>query len=270
MTGSIGAGLAPARAARAIQPGDRIHVVGIAGAGASAAAILAVARRRDRDRLRPGRSVAVHRGRRGGRDPDRVGARRRARARRARAGPPGGHEGPHRHRPGPSRARRRARGRHPGRVVAAGHRGCGARPHADRRRGHARQEHHVGLAGSRAGVGRRGSIGVRRGVAAPPASRVACRRRPDRAPATRSSSRRTSTPATSMPTGRTSRSSPRPSGTTRTSFADGDAVIAAFHGLAATTRRSGRSSSPTSATRGVRRRASIAWDRGPARPSGMP
>jgi UDP-N-acetylmuramate--alanine ligase len=34
-------GLAPARSARAIRPGERIHVVGAAGAGASAAAILA-------------------------------------------------------------------------------------------------------------------------------------------------------------------------------------------------------------------------------------
>ncbi len=38
----IGAGLAPARAARAIATGERIHVVGAAGAGASAAALLAV------------------------------------------------------------------------------------------------------------------------------------------------------------------------------------------------------------------------------------
>ena len=37
----IGAGLAPARAARPILAGERIHVVGAAGAGASAAAILA-------------------------------------------------------------------------------------------------------------------------------------------------------------------------------------------------------------------------------------
>jgi UDP-N-acetylmuramate--alanine ligase len=37
----LGAGLAPARRARAIAPGERIHVVGIAGAGASAAALLA-------------------------------------------------------------------------------------------------------------------------------------------------------------------------------------------------------------------------------------
>jgi len=39
----IGAGLEPARPARAIRPGERIHVVGIAGAGASAAALLAAA-----------------------------------------------------------------------------------------------------------------------------------------------------------------------------------------------------------------------------------
>lgn len=38
---SIGAGLAAARAPRSIAPGERIHVVGIAGAGASAAALLA-------------------------------------------------------------------------------------------------------------------------------------------------------------------------------------------------------------------------------------
>jgi UDP-N-acetylmuramate--alanine ligase len=37
----ISRGLAPARAARAIAPGERIHVVGAAGAGASAAALLA-------------------------------------------------------------------------------------------------------------------------------------------------------------------------------------------------------------------------------------
>lgn len=39
----IGAGLAPARAARPIGAGERIHVVGAAGAGASAAALLAAA-----------------------------------------------------------------------------------------------------------------------------------------------------------------------------------------------------------------------------------
>jgi len=38
---AVGAGLAPARAARAIAPGERIHVIGAAGAGASAAALLA-------------------------------------------------------------------------------------------------------------------------------------------------------------------------------------------------------------------------------------
>lgn len=38
---SVGAGLAPARTARPIRPGERIHVVGVAGAGASAAALLA-------------------------------------------------------------------------------------------------------------------------------------------------------------------------------------------------------------------------------------
>src|SRR6478672_3979309 len=37
----VGAGLAPARRARPIAAGERIHVVGAAGAGASAAALLA-------------------------------------------------------------------------------------------------------------------------------------------------------------------------------------------------------------------------------------
>jgi UDP-N-acetylmuramate--alanine ligase len=40
---AIGAGLAAAREARPISPGERIHVLGIAGAGASAAALLAQA-----------------------------------------------------------------------------------------------------------------------------------------------------------------------------------------------------------------------------------
>jgi UDP-N-acetylmuramate--alanine ligase len=39
--GAIGTGLAPAREPRPIHPGERIHVVGAAGAGASAAALLA-------------------------------------------------------------------------------------------------------------------------------------------------------------------------------------------------------------------------------------
>jgi UDP-N-acetylmuramate--alanine ligase len=38
---SVGAGLAPARDSRPIRPGERIHVLGVAGAGASAAARLA-------------------------------------------------------------------------------------------------------------------------------------------------------------------------------------------------------------------------------------
>jgi UDP-N-acetylmuramate--alanine ligase len=41
LAATIGAGLAPARRARAIRAGERIHVVGAAGAGASAAAMLA-------------------------------------------------------------------------------------------------------------------------------------------------------------------------------------------------------------------------------------
>lgn len=52
--GDIGAGLAPARAARPIAPGERIHVVGAAGAGASAAALLAAWAGADVDGCDPG------------------------------------------------------------------------------------------------------------------------------------------------------------------------------------------------------------------------
>jgi UDP-N-acetylmuramate--alanine ligase len=51
---TIGAGLLPARAARAIQPGERIHVVGAAGAGASAAALLGSAAGASVDGCDPG------------------------------------------------------------------------------------------------------------------------------------------------------------------------------------------------------------------------
>ena len=50
----IGAGLAPARAARPIRPGERIHVVGAQGAGASAAALLAAWAGADVDGCDPG------------------------------------------------------------------------------------------------------------------------------------------------------------------------------------------------------------------------
>jgi UDP-N-acetylmuramate--alanine ligase len=51
---SIGSGLAPAREARPIRPGERIHVVGAAGAGASAAALLARSRGADVSGCDPG------------------------------------------------------------------------------------------------------------------------------------------------------------------------------------------------------------------------
>jgi UDP-N-acetylmuramate--alanine ligase len=51
---AIGAGLAPARAARPIAAGERIHVVGAAGAGASAAALLAAWAGADVDGCDPG------------------------------------------------------------------------------------------------------------------------------------------------------------------------------------------------------------------------
>ena len=50
----IGAGLASARAARPIRPGERIHVVGAQGAGASAAALLAAWAGADIDGCDPG------------------------------------------------------------------------------------------------------------------------------------------------------------------------------------------------------------------------
>ncbi len=50
----IGAGLAPARAARPIREGERIHVVGAQGAGASAAALLAAWAGADVDGCDPG------------------------------------------------------------------------------------------------------------------------------------------------------------------------------------------------------------------------
>jgi UDP-N-acetylmuramate--alanine ligase len=50
----VGAGLAPARAARPIRPGERIHVVGAQGAGASAAALLAAWAGADVDGCDPG------------------------------------------------------------------------------------------------------------------------------------------------------------------------------------------------------------------------
>ncbi len=50
----IGAGLAPARSARAIAPGERIHIVGAHGAGASAAALLAAWAGADVDGCDPG------------------------------------------------------------------------------------------------------------------------------------------------------------------------------------------------------------------------
>ncbi len=52
--GEVGAGLAPARAARPIEIGERIHIVGAAGAGASAAALLAAWAGADVDGCDPG------------------------------------------------------------------------------------------------------------------------------------------------------------------------------------------------------------------------
>ncbi len=142
MTTNVGAGLAPARAGPRDPPGRahprrrRRRAPGPAPRPSS---------RRTRvpscHRLRPRRPVAVHDGGRGGRDPDRVAARRRPRHSGPAAGPARRHQGAHRRRSRPPRAARRARRRDPGRVVAAGHRRRGRRAAPDRRRRHARQEH---------------------------------------------------------------------------------------------------------------------------------
>ncbi len=100
LAAEIGKGLAPARPARPIRAGERIHVVGAAGAGASAAASAGPSRGRDRHRVRPGRPVAVHGSADRGGDPARLGARGGARhdravARRA-AGAPCRDQGTHR------------------------------------------------------------------------------------------------------------------------------------------------------------------------------
>ena len=107
----IGAGLAATRPARPIRQGERIHVVGAAGAGASAAAILAA------------RAGAVVTGcDPGGPSPytpalealgidDRERARREPRDGRPAAGPPRGDQGADRGRSRQPGARRRADGR---------------------------------------------------------------------------------------------------------------------------------------------------------------
>ena len=136
-----------------------------------------LSRRRDRDRLRSRGAVALYRGRRGGRRPDLVGARRVARDDLAATGPAGRDQGTHRDRSGSPGARGRARCRDRGRVVAAGHRGRCRRQDADRRRRHARQEHHVGLAGPRPDGRRRRSERLRRGPTTVEDHRWHCRDR---------------------------------------------------------------------------------------------
>ena len=213
---NIGAGLAAARPARPIRPGERIHVVGIAGAGASAAAILAARAGAVVSGCDPGGPSPYTRGGRVGRDPDRLVARRRPCRGRTAAGPPGRHEGADRHRSGSPRAGRRTRRRHPGRAVATGDRGFGCRQAAHRGRGDPRQEHDIRLAGAC-------PRGAPARIRAPSSARCCRRRSPvgrqpprDGARGPRSWSRPMSTPATSMPITRTSRSSRRRNGTTPT------------------------------------------------------
>ena len=95
-----------------------------------------------------------------------------------------------------------ARGRDPGRALAAGRRRRGSGPDARRRRRHARQEHDRRLARPRARRGRPRSRGVRRGAPAGVADRRCAGDRPPGEGRRRSSSRRTSTPATSTRTAR--------------------------------------------------------------------
>ena len=157
-------------ARRAADPaaGERIHVVGAAGAGASAAALLAGVGRRGGRRLRSRRPGPYTRGarRRRHRASRRATIRRTSRGERPpadrlavtkalTADRPGQRRSwPPRARPG-SRSSRGSRSSPTPRPVGAG-----------RRRGDARQEHVGGLARPRPRVGRAGSGGVRRRPAA--------------------------------------------------------------------------------------------------------
>ena len=189
----------PARRVRSA-PGERIHVLGIAGAGASAAALHARGRGRHRHRLRSGRSVAVHAGARGrsaSRSPGRTTRRTSPTGRDRTASP------------SPRRSRR-SRPDHP-ELRAAAARGIPAEPwqqvvadaahgrDARRRRRHARQEHDRGLADLDPRRGRARPVRLRRRAAPGRAHRAGSRRRPGWGRGRRSSSRPTSTPATSTP-----------------------------------------------------------------------
>ena len=158
----MAAGLAPARAARPIRAGERIHVVGAAGAGASAAAILA-ARAGAIVTAATRRTVAVHAGARGARHP-------RSRPEHAAAHVT---TSPHPDRLAVTKALTAidpdhpelggcAGRRDPGRAVAAGRRRRGGRADAGRCRGHPRQEHDRRLARPRPGRGRARPERVRR------------------------------------------------------------------------------------------------------------
>ena len=194
-------GLAPARAARPIRAGERIHVVGAAGAGASAAALLAASGRRRRERLRSRRALAVHaaRSRRAGIVVAAATTPATSPAAAARAA--GGDQGAHGDRPGQRGAGRGPGRRHPARAVAAGRRRRRRGPAARRRGGDARQEHLGRLAGPRAG---RGGLDPSAFVGAllPAPHRQAAGDGAPRARRRRSWWRPTSTPATSTRTGR--------------------------------------------------------------------
>ena len=133
----IGRGLAPARRARKIDPGERIHVIGAAGAGASAAALLARNAGADVIGLRSRRPVSLHAAAHRSRYRAGVAAQRHPRsrqARRAARGSCGRDQGTHLHRAGPPGAGGHPRGRRAPGGVAAGDRRCraDARRAADR------------------------------------------------------------------------------------------------------------------------------------------
>ena len=162
--------------------------------------------RRHRHRLRSGRAVAVHARPRGDGDRRRARTLRGPRHGRVAPGSPGGHEGADRDRSGqPELVAARDAG-HPGRAVAAGRRRRGSRPDARRR-----WPGRTARARPRAGWSTSSS---RRAPTRRRSSARCCRRRSPAVhrprlaggAATRSSSRPTSTPATSMPTSPASRS----------------------------------------------------------------
>ena len=204
--GRIGAGLQPARAARSIRPTGTDPRRRRRGCGCQCGRHPGEPCRGDRLGLRSGRPVAVHAGPRGAGDRPRHGTFGGARDARPAPRTTGRHQGPHRHRARSPRAGRRSGCRDPPRAMAAGRGRRRGGTDARRRRRDARQEHDRGLARPRAGRGGRRSVGLRRCPHARLDHRRSTGHRLAGATAMPSSSRPTSTPATSMRTGRRSSS----------------------------------------------------------------